>query len=1033
MISPSPFPAPGRRALAPSDVAMALLVLAFAFLSASYPVRESGLWMHLALGRLLGAGEYQFGVDPLSYTTSGIYWANHAWLFDLVLYVVYQHLGGAAVVLFKAATAALLAGVWLSCRRRFTSVAGPAAATVLGTLALAPRLLLQPQLCSMVLLAMTVAILAIHVDPNRLKGRRVWVLVPLFTLWVNLDEWFFLGPLALAFFWVGEQLTGPPRERRLSLGLVGAGLLACLVSPHHVFAFALPAEVSPAVLGSGLRDDIRFAPFFQRGYVGLFENPDWYARLPGVALLGLLVGGAFSFVRCRRACADGRLFVWLVVAALAAWNSRLIPLFVAVAVPVLVLNLQDARASAPARVILARPRWRRIAVWLVTGSAGLVLIAFAWLGGPLGVRPDKRRVAWEVQPAPGLKQSAELRATWRQRGWLTESDRCFHLHPDSANYAAWFAPGERCFLDQRFSLFVPVVSEYRDGCRDLSPASAAAPPSAFGITYIVAHDPDIDRLKPTLNWLCRPTSGYVLIDLSGREGMFGIRAAAREGLPFDRWRLDLDQLVYLPANADDRVLPALPETGPRYGAPASPWRHLWRLPPPRPAEGDTAALILQYVEDQVTFLAPEVARRRVAAGVASLVGTCTGEVSAFGFAFGLYHTTFLGPVDSAPPSGSLTAIRAARSAIAAAPDDPMAHLRLGQAYLALTYTTREEAWADRSRPLAQLRHVQATSALERAVALAPDLAAAHALLVRIYSQRGMNDAALHHLREQVRILSLKRPEGNAAARLRQLREEVEASEAVVQDGRSQLALRSHGLGNDPLARANIALRLGLPRTALDDVLLPSTVVLFGVEGARLEMELLVMLGRSDRARQELDDDDFRSNEERLGVTELPGNGAPNQPAVYRLSAYAWNRFLLAAADGDYQQAGKSLEALTSRLKEERAARSRNAELFILRALVTEAGLGAQPELWRLSKFFEGDSSLVRQIVDQRNRTSAQIEADLRCLAGLLALERGLPAEAAEQFRAALALAGSQTLTDAGFPAEPLCRAYLDRLPAKPRR
>ena len=105
MISPSPFPAPGRRALAPSDVAMALLVLAFAFLSASYPVRESGLWMHLALGRLLGAGEYQFGVDPLSYTTSGVYWANHAWLFDLVLYVVYQHLGGAAVVLFKAATA----------------------------------------------------------------------------------------------------------------------------------------------------------------------------------------------------------------------------------------------------------------------------------------------------------------------------------------------------------------------------------------------------------------------------------------------------------------------------------------------------------------------------------------------------------------------------------------------------------------------------------------------------------------------------------------------------------------------------------------------------------------------------------------------------------------------------------------------------------------------------------------------------------------------------------------------------------------
>ena len=190
-----------------------------------------------------------------------------------------------------------------------------------------------------------------------------------------------------------------------------------------------------------------------------------------------------------------------------------------------------------------------------------------------------------------------------------------------------------------------------------------------------------------------------------------------------------------------------------------------------------------------------------------------------------------------------------------------------------------------------------------------------------------------------------------------------------------------------------------------------------------------MQGRSDRARQELDDDDFRSNKERLGATELPGNGDPNHPAVYRLPAYAWNRFLLAAADGDYRQAGESLESITSRMKEERVARGRNAELFILRALVTETGLGAQPELWRLYKFFEGDSSLVRRIVDQLNRTSAQIEADLRCLAGLLALERGLPTEAAEQFRAALALAGSQTLADAGFPAEPLCRAYLGRLQA----
>ncbi len=1031
MTSPPDNLPPSRRWLTPYDGALALSVLAFAFLSASYPVRDSGLWMHLAVGRLLGAGEYQFGVDPLSYTTSGVYWANHAWLFDLVLYLTYQHLGGTAIVLSKAAALAMLAGVWVYCRRKSTSVAGPAAATVLGVLAVAPRLQLQPTLCSVVLLAMTVAILAFRVDPGRPKGNRVWVLVPLFALWVNVDGWFFLGPLALALFWIGERLGGQSTERRLSLRLVGAGLIACLLSPHHVFAFALPPEVSPAVLGSGLRDDVRFAPFFQRGYVGLFESPDWYARLPGLATLALFVGGALSFAKCRRACLDGRLFLWLAVAALGAWNNRLIPLFVAVAVPVLVLNLQDARARVSAAVILVRRRWQRLAFRLLAGGTGLALIAFAWLGGPLGVRPDKRRVAWEIQPDPGLKQSAELRASWRQRGRLSESDRVFHLHPDSANYAAWFAPGERCFFDYRFQLFVNVIPQYRDICRDLaSPSAAVNPPSSFGITCVVAHDPDIARLKPTLNRLWRPESGFVLLDLRGREAMFGIRSVARDGESFDRWRLDLDKLVYLPAGGDDQIAPSPSPTGPGRGESSSPWQHLWRPQPPRPAEGDTAALLLQYVEDQVSFLAPDVARSQAASSVASLVASSAGEVSPFGMAFRLYRTGLPLPMDGAPPSGSLLAIRAARGAIAAAPDDAVAHFRLGQAYLALTYTTRESDWADRSRTLAQLRHVQATCALERAVALAPDLEAAHALLVRIYSQRGMQDAALHHLREQVRILSHRRKEETAATRLRELRKELEASEAVVQDRRSQLALRSQGLGNAPLARANIALRLGLPRTALDDVLLPSTVILFGVEGARMEMELLVMLGRTDRARQELDDDEFRLNQERLGVTELPGNGDPNHPPVYRFPAYAWNRFLLAAADGDYRQAGEFLEAMMARLQEERATRVRNGQSFLVRSLAMEVGLGAQPELWRMLKFFAGDLSTVQRIVDQLNRTSAQIEADLRCLAGVLALERGLPEEAAVQFRAALALAGT---LPGGFPSEPLCRAYLGRLEPKPGR
>src|SRR5437667_5707733 len=73
------------------------LVLLFAFFVASTAVRNSDAWRHLAAGRLLAQGHYQFGVDPFTYTSAGEYWVNHAWLFDLRSYAAYQTWGGAAV------------------------------------------------------------------------------------------------------------------------------------------------------------------------------------------------------------------------------------------------------------------------------------------------------------------------------------------------------------------------------------------------------------------------------------------------------------------------------------------------------------------------------------------------------------------------------------------------------------------------------------------------------------------------------------------------------------------------------------------------------------------------------------------------------------------------------------------------------------------------------------------------------------------------------------------------------------------------
>src|SRR3954447_15938290 len=88
---PAPSTRPPR---AWPDAVLATLVLAFAFLAASFTARNSDLWLHLATGRLIADGQYPFGTDPFAYTTENAYWANHAWLADLALYKAHAAVGG---------------------------------------------------------------------------------------------------------------------------------------------------------------------------------------------------------------------------------------------------------------------------------------------------------------------------------------------------------------------------------------------------------------------------------------------------------------------------------------------------------------------------------------------------------------------------------------------------------------------------------------------------------------------------------------------------------------------------------------------------------------------------------------------------------------------------------------------------------------------------------------------------------------------------------------------------------------------------
>src|SRR5262249_47357092 len=146
---------------------------------------------------------------------------------------------------------------------------------------------------------------------------------------------------------------------------------------------------------------------------------------------------------------------------------------------------------------------------------------------------------------------------------------------------------------------------------------------------------------------------------------------------------------------------------------------------------------------------------------------------------------------------------------------------------------REGPWG----PLETLRHIQATTALEHALTLEPDLEPAHRALTSLYGEQRFFDAALEHARETLRLTRRGSQPGEGrdefAARLKGEEKRLRELEQMVRDLRNDFAIRSRPLSGNPLARAQLAVGMGLARVALEEVLLRSPVQLFGGDGARL--------------------------------------------------------------------------------------------------------------------------------------------------------------------------------------------------------
>lgn len=259
------------------------LVLISAAALAMRRLADSDTWWHLAAGRWIVTNGSVPRTDPFSYTVPDHAWVNLQWLYDVFVYGVFQFAGPAGLVLasvafFTAATAVLYGNL-----RLWLAPSMAAALTLWAVVVCEERFLIRPEMFSLLLLGLVVAVL---LRMRRDDGRRLWLLPVLMLVWVNVHSLFIIGLFCIACAVAGALASRLPllpagwREasrlepscmRRLLLASAAAAVVT-LVNPYGWEGVVFPLELLTRIDGSN-------SVF---GAIGEFKRPfsGYFTTLP---------------------------------------------------------------------------------------------------------------------------------------------------------------------------------------------------------------------------------------------------------------------------------------------------------------------------------------------------------------------------------------------------------------------------------------------------------------------------------------------------------------------------------------------------------------------------------------------------------------------------------------------------------------------------------------------------------------------------------------------------------------------------------
>ncbi len=340
------------------DFYVRLAALLLVFMVSCNFVTDTQVWLHLKTGQLIAEQGWPIKTDVFSYTENGRQWLDIPWLFQWINAVIYKlvndlvpvspadptanrataeqiAVGALTVVsaLARLATAWLLLkmrhrgpGVWWSALVVALSLGvifHPAYGLMMGGIAGVPSV--SPKTWGLLLFSLETYILFCAFFQRR--GWALWLLIPTFLLWANIDQSFLTGLIVMAAAAVGFWLDGKnatpfaarpeksetdtgdhvgestpesmPPSPATALLILAICAVACLVNPftYHAYTDAISPYLQlfePARKITVVEMLSFFGPWIREN-----AGPEWYL-LPAFYAMVVLVGLASFFLNSRR-------------------------------------------------------------------------------------------------------------------------------------------------------------------------------------------------------------------------------------------------------------------------------------------------------------------------------------------------------------------------------------------------------------------------------------------------------------------------------------------------------------------------------------------------------------------------------------------------------------------------------------------------------------------------------------------------------------------------------------------------------------